>query len=147
MPIHVHNSWARMTGWNDNEFLTELPPIPEDEFCVYGTVNPATLSCLFRSRPDNVHLQVYAHPEHTDALEAVYAETTRLAGSESGTIYYCLGRDPGDPNVFHFFERYKGKAAFAAHNDQPVIKKLLADNLIKGVKARFTKPIDPAGQP
>lgn len=113
-----------MTNLDHGEFLTELPPIPEDEFCVFGTV--------------------HAHPEHADALEAVYAETTRRAEFEPGTIYYCLARDANDRNVFHFFERYAGKKAFDDHNAQPIIQKLMADQYIKGVKAKFMKAIEPS---
>ncbi|KAK3706390.1 hypothetical protein LTR37_012768 [Vermiconidia calcicola] len=105
-------------------FMTELPPIPEDEFCVFGTV--------------------YAHPEHADALEAVYAETTRLSAFELGIIYYCLARDGDDPTIFHFFERYTGRKAFEDHNNQPIIQKLInEDRYIKGVEAKFVKPILP----
>lgn len=89
-------------------------------------------------------VQVYAHSEHADALEAVYAETTRLAASEPGSIYYCICRDGDDPTVFHFFERYTGRLAFEEHNNQPIIRKLLQDNLIKGVKAKFVEAIKPA---
>ncbi|KAI1810903.1 hypothetical protein GGS20DRAFT_144303 [Poronia punctata] len=96
--------------------------IPEGEFCVFG--------------------KVYAHPDKADALEAVYTETTRLAQSEPGTIYYCIARDPDDRSVFHFFERYANKEAFYAHNQQPVIQKLLnEDNYFKDVTAQFMKPI------
>ncbi|KAI3337612.1 hypothetical protein HD806DRAFT_477128 [Xylariaceae sp. AK1471] len=99
--------------------------IPEGEFCVYGTV--------------------YAYPEKADALEAVYAETTRLAQFEPGIIYYCLSRDSDDPTIFHFFERYTSKKAFDDHNSQPIIKKLLdVDKYIKDVTAVFAKPIGPA---
>ncbi|KAH8674196.1 hypothetical protein BX600DRAFT_547774 [Xylariales sp. PMI_506] len=109
------------------DFLTEMPPIPEDEFSVFGTV--------------------YAYPEHADALEAVYAETTRLAQQEPGMIYYCLARDSDNPAIFHFFERYTGKKAFDEHNSQPIIQKLLnEDKYIKGVKAKFVKPIAAAAK-
>lgn len=87
--------------------------------------------------------QVYARPEHADALEAVYAETTRLSASEPGIIYYCLARDGDDRNVFHFFERYTGRKAFEEHNSTPTVKKLMADGLMKGVKAKFVQPIKP----
>lgn len=113
-----------MTDLDHGEFLTELPPIPEEEFVVFGTV--------------------HAYPEHADALEAVYAETTRFAEFEPGTVYYCLARDGGDPNIFHFFERYMGKKAFDDHNAQPIIQKLMKDNWIKGVKAKFMKAIGPS---
>ena len=112
-----------MPAYESEDFLTELPPIPEDEFVVFGTV--------------------YAHPEHADALEAVYAETTRLAQSEPGTIYYCICRDGDDRNLFHFFERYAGRKAFEEHNAQPIIQKLMADQYMRGVKAKFMKAIPP----
>ncbi|KAF2216686.1 hypothetical protein CERZMDRAFT_108665 [Cercospora zeae-maydis SCOH1-5] len=107
------------------DFLAEIAPPPEDEFCVFGTV--------------------YAHPEHADALETVYAETTRNSASEPGILYYCLARDDDDRNVFHFFERYTGRKAFDEHNNTPTVRKLLADGLIKGVKAKYVKAIQPAG--
>ncbi|KAJ8104486.1 hypothetical protein OPT61_g10732 [Boeremia exigua] len=111
--------------YQKEEFMAGMPPVPEGEFCVFGTV--------------------YAHPEHADALEAVYAETTRLAASEPGTIYYCISRDSDDPTVFHFFERYTGRLAFEEHNAQPIIRKLIQDRLFKGVKAKFVDAIKPAG--
>jgi len=105
-------------------FTTALPPLPEnDDFCVYGTI--------------------HAYPEHADALEAVYAQTTARANSaeEPGTVYYCICRDADDPTVFHMFERYKGRRGFDAHNEQPIIKKLVGeDGYIRGVKARFAIP-------
>lgn len=113
-----------MANSNEEGFLTELPPIPDDEFCVFGTV--------------------HAYPEHADALEAVYAETTRLAQFEAGAIYYCIARDGEDRNIFHFFERYAGRVAFDEHNAQPIIQKLMADKLIRGVKAKVVKAIEPA---
>ncbi|KAJ5246713.1 hypothetical protein N7468_001696 [Penicillium chermesinum] len=114
-------------GLEDEPVVTELPHIPEDEFVIFGLV--------------------YAYPEHADSLEAVYAETTRLAEFEPGSIYYCLARDSDDPTLFHFFERYAGKKAFDAHNEQPIIQKLMEDKYIKAVKAKFCKPIQPAAAP
>lgn len=107
-------------------------------------INPQSLVSI--SAPSDVisaH-QVYAYPEHADSLETVYAETTRLSQFESGIIYYCIARDGGDPTLFHFFERYKGRKAFEEHNQQPIIQKLMADKYIKGVKAKFVKAIRPA---
>ncbi|KAI7187946.1 hypothetical protein KC363_g5723 [Hortaea werneckii] len=95
--------------------------VPEDEFCVYGTI--------------------HAHPEHADALEAVYAQTNQLAKFEPGTLQYCISRDPEDPTLFHMFEQYAGKKAFEQHNAQPIIQKLIQDQLFKGVKAVIVKPI------
>ncbi|KAK3377362.1 hypothetical protein B0T24DRAFT_678198 [Lasiosphaeria ovina] len=113
---------------NDDASLAAMPPIPEDEFCVFGTV--------------------YAFPEHADALEAVYAETTRLAALDPGSLYYCICRDSDDPAVFHFFERYTGRKAFDAHNQQPIIRKLLdEDKYMRKVKATFVKAIKAAPSP
>ncbi|TKX19049.1 hypothetical protein C1H76_8940 [Elsinoe australis] len=91
-------------GLNEEDFLTELPELPQTEFCVYGTV--------------------FAHAQHADTLAAIYAETTRNAASEPGTIYYCLSRDDKDPTIFYFFERYTGKKAFDEHNSQDIIKRI-----------------------
>ncbi|KAJ5833457.1 hypothetical protein N7474_001768 [Penicillium riverlandense] len=108
----------------EEDFLTELPTLPDDEFCIFGTV--------------------YAYPEHADALEVVYAKTTRLSEAEPGIIYYCLARDGDDPTIFHFFERYTGQKAFHEHNAQPIIQKLMEDKYIRGVTAKFVKAIEPA---
>ncbi|KXL43178.1 hypothetical protein M433DRAFT_131498 [Acidomyces richmondensis BFW] len=116
------NSTITTTGGEG--FTTAIPPLPEtDEFCVYGTI--------------------HAYPEHADALEAVYAQTTARANSaeEPGTVYYCICRDGDDSTMFHMFERYKGQRGFDAHNAQPIIKKLVEeDGYIRGVKARFAIP-------
>lgn len=112
-----------MSHSDSEPFLTEMPPIPEGEFCIYGTV--------------------HAYPEHADALEAVYAETTRLAQFEPGAIYYCLTRDSEQPHIFYFFEQYTSKQAFDDHNAQPIIQKLMEDKFIRGVKAKFGKQIKP----
>ncbi|TKA30076.1 hypothetical protein B0A50_02795 [Salinomyces thailandicus] len=97
--------------------------VPEDEFCIYGTI--------------------HAHPQHADALAAMYAKTNQLAKSEAGTIQYCISRDLGDPTIFHMFEQYAGTEAFEEHNAQPIIRKLIQDQLFKGVKAVVVKPIPP----
>ncbi|KAK0737778.1 hypothetical protein B0T18DRAFT_432711 [Schizothecium vesticola] len=100
----------------------QLPVVPEDEFAVYG--------------------KVYAFPQHADALEAVYRETTILSASETGILHYCISRDADDPAIFHFFERYTGRDAFDAHNSQPIIQKLLnVDRYIKHVEAVIAKPV------
>jgi quinol monooxygenase YgiN len=109
---------------SEPNFLTSIPPLPKTEFCIYGTV--------------------HAYPEHADALEAVYAETTRLAQFEPGVIYYCLTRDTQQPHIFYFFEQYTGKQAFEDHNAQPIIQKLMADKFIRGVEAKFGTQIKPS---
>lgn len=88
--------------------------------------------------------QVYAKPERADALEAAYAQTTRNAQSEPGIIYYCISRDPENPDIFHFFERYTGRSAFEEHNKHPIIQKILSEGWMAGVKAKIVKAIRPA---
>lgn len=87
-------------------------------------------------------VQVYAQPHLADKLEALYAETTRMAASEPGTIYYCISRDHNDPTIFHFFERYAGRAAFEAHVNQPIMPDVVACH--RDVKAAIVKAIQPA---
>ena len=84
---------------------------------------------------------MYAHPEHADALEEVYAFTNEHAKSEPGTLQYYLARDDEDRSVFHMFEHYASPKAFQEHNAHPVIQELVnVDHYFKGVKARFVKP-------
>jgi quinol monooxygenase YgiN len=45
------------------------------------------------------------------------------------------------------FEHYASKAAFDKHNSLPIIQKLVnEDHYIKGVKAKFLRPIKAEGQ-
>ncbi|KAM7183122.1 hypothetical protein V8F33_013793 [Rhypophila sp. PSN 637] len=104
-------------------FTAGIPPIPEDEFCVHGII--------------------YANPTKSDALEKIYAETTRLAATEPGMLHYSVARDPDNRDAFHFYERYAGRAAFEAHNGQPIIVRLLNDEekLVRGVRFKFVRAI------
>jgi hypothetical protein len=46
--------------------------------------------------------------------------------------------------MFHFFERYTGRAAFETHNKQPAIVKLLTVDLyIDRVEAEFVRAVKP----
>ncbi|EGZ68912.1 hypothetical protein NEUTE2DRAFT_159488 [Neurospora tetrasperma FGSC 2509] len=109
-------------------------------------------------------LYVYAHPQHASALARVYEETTRLAASEPGVIYYSISQEPADADaggsgkegggggeersrVFYFFEQYTGREAFEAHNRQPIIRKLLEeDKYIERVEdVVFAKPLKGVG--
>lgn len=138
IPVRRHHTLIKDAMSPEPAFLREIPPIPEDEFAVYGTV----MLSFHHLERFFLTTQVYAHIEYADALEAVYTETTRLAASEEGIIYYCISRDGSNPSIFHFFERYTGKKAFEEHNSQPIIQKLLhQDRYIKDVKAVFVKPI------
>ena len=89
-------------------------------------------------------LQAYAHPEHADTLEQVYAKITRLAQTEPGIVHYCIARDGDDSNSFHFFERYTGRKAFEEHMSLPIVKKLFEeDKYVRGIKAKLVRAILP----
>ncbi|GAM91580.1 hypothetical protein ANO11243_096320 [Dothideomycetidae sp. 11243] len=105
----------------ESEYSSEFPPVPEDEFCVFGVV--------------------YCKPEFADDLEKMYAQMTKDAESEPGTLYYAIGRDSEDRTKFHFFERYAGRAAFEAHISQPATEKIMAGKWFQHVKAKFVKAI------
>ncbi|KAM7220108.1 hypothetical protein V8F06_004436 [Rhypophila decipiens] len=93
----------------------------------------------------NIHgvRKIYANPTKSDALEKIYAETTRLAATEPGMLHYSVARDPDNRDAFHFYERYAGRAAFEAHNGQPIIVRLLNDEekLVRGVRFKFIRAI------
>ena len=126
----------------DSEPIIQLPIVPQDEFAVYGKVHTYPPYTPTTRRVHLQHPQVYAFPQHADALEAVYRETTILSASEPGILHYCISRDADDPAIFHFFERYTGREAFDAHNSQPIIQKLLnVDRYIKHVEAVIAKPL------
>ena len=63
---------------------------------------------------------------------------------EPGTIYYCIARDPDERHIFHFFERYSGRAAFDLHNSSHVVKTIFAEKLFEKVDAKFVTAIQPA---
>ena len=92
---------------------------------------------------------MYCKPEHADALERIYAETTRRANSdeEPGTLSYCICRDSQDRSKFHFYERYAGREAFEYHNDQDATRKIFEVDMFQDVKAVFAKPIIAAAEP
>lgn len=87
--------------------------------------------------------QVHTHPEHADAVHAIYEQTTRRAQSsaEPDVIHYCITRDPENPSIFHFFERYRNKEAFRVHNEQEIIQRLVGSGWIRDVEAVFGVPI------
>ncbi|KAI0598596.1 hypothetical protein F4775DRAFT_554938 [Biscogniauxia sp. FL1348] len=103
------------------ELPSDLPPIPDGEFCIYATA--------------------YAYPEHADALESALAETTRLAQSEPGCVHYSVSRDDEDPTVFHIFERYRSREAFEQHMQHPPLQKL--PTYARDIKAKCVKPLLP----
>ncbi|KAF2148576.1 hypothetical protein K461DRAFT_248090 [Myriangium duriaei CBS 260.36] len=106
--------------------MTEFPPVPEGEFCIFGVV--------------------YCKPEFADELEQMYSKMTKDTKSEPGTLYYAICRDDTDRTKFHFFERYAGKAAFEEHISKPETQTIHEKQMFRGVKAKFVTAIPAAGQ-
>lgn len=50
-----------------------------------------------------------------DAVAAAVAELIAPSRAEPGNLVYEPHRDPADPNVFFFYERYADRAAYDAH--------------------------------
>ena len=86
---------ASAAEFHRDAFLENIPDLPDSEFLIYGTVRPPTISSCRKSPLLDAkrYPKVYAHPEHADALEAVYAITNEHAKSEPGTLQYYLARD------------------------------------------------------
>ena len=81
------------------------------------------------------------HPHLADKAYEVYQRLVTLAQSEPGTLSYHVSRDQDDPSVFHFFERFKDKAAFEEHNASQIVKDMFGE-CNKSVRAVFAKPIE-----
>ncbi|KAF2733363.1 hypothetical protein EJ04DRAFT_439220 [Polyplosphaeria fusca] len=103
------------------DVMGNLPTYPEGEFCAVGSL--------------------HAHPQHADALVAIYKQTTKLAKSEPGVIYYCISRDNNDPTLFYFFERYASQEALEVHMRQEILRNMLAKEYIKDMDVKFLKPL------
>ncbi|MEW2575282.1 putative quinol monooxygenase [Streptomyces syringium] len=63
---------------------------------------------------------------------------------EQGTVVYVNHRVPGEPNVRVFYELYKDRAAFDAHEQQPHIKKFLEarEGLVSRTDVTFLERVD-----
>lgn len=46
--------------------------------------------------------------------------------TEAGCVRFDVMRDHASPNVFHLFEVYRDRAAYAAHEDAPYFKEFFA---------------------
>lgn len=52
---------------------------------------------------------------NSDAVAAAIAELIAPSRAEPGNLVYEPHRDPADPDVFFFYERYVDQAAYEAH--------------------------------
>ncbi len=59
-------------------------------------------------------------PEHAEAfLEASTADAAGSVNREPGCLRFDIGRDPDLPGRFYFYEVYRDRRAFAAHEISP----------------------------
>jgi len=66
-------------------------------------------------------------PGASDAFDALIAETIPLiAHEEPGTIIYATHPVDGEPQARVFYELYRDRAAFDAHELQPHVRRFLA---------------------
>ena len=56
-----------------------------------------------------------------EAIELTRTLMTEVA-NEEGTLSYTMNRDPSQPNMIIFMERYKDKAALDYHSSTPYFK-------------------------
>ncbi len=65
---------------------------------------------------------------HEDAFDALVAETlAAIAAEEPDTIVYVSHTQAGEPNLRVFYECYRNRDAFAAHEATPHTRRFLAE--------------------
>jgi quinol monooxygenase YgiN len=80
-----------------------------------------------------------------DALAAVTLEEIRA--KEPGTLIYVNHAVEGEPSVRVFYELYADRAAFDQHEQQPHVRRFLAEReqYLSGVDVSFLHSIDGKG--
>ncbi|MFD6550292.1 putative quinol monooxygenase [Streptomyces sp. NPDC058398] len=63
----------------------------------------------------------------TEGFDALAAETLKGIEGEPGTLVYVNHTVPGEPNVRVFYELYADREAFEAHEEQPHVRRFLAE--------------------
>jgi quinol monooxygenase YgiN len=67
-------------------------------------------------------------PESAQAFDALVAETVaEIRQREPGTLVYAVHTVDGKPLQRIFYELYRDRAAFDAHEEQPHTRRMLAD--------------------
>ena len=67
-------------------------------------------------------------PDHGDAFDELVSETLPgIREEEPGTLIYTCQTVQDAPNERIFYEVYADRAAFDAHEEQPHVKRFLAD--------------------
>jgi quinol monooxygenase YgiN len=67
-------------------------------------------------------------PGHESAFDDLVAETVpRIAADEPGTLVYACHRVDGEPQARTFYELYRDRRAFEAHETAPHVRRFLAE--------------------
>lgn len=64
---------------------------------------------------------------HEDAFDALTAETVARIRSEEGTLVYLTHREPGSSSVRVFYELYRDRGAFEAHETSEHVQRFLRE--------------------
>ncbi|MCA6091629.1 antibiotic biosynthesis monooxygenase [Streptomyces sp. SCA3-4] len=76
--------------------------------------------------------------------ELVSRTLERIRQYEQGTVVYVSHRVPGEPKLRTFYELYKDRAAFDAHEQQPHTQHFLAERekFVCRTDVTFLEPVD-----
>lgn len=67
-------------------------------------------------------------PGHEEAFDALVSATLPgIRDREPGTLIYACHQVPDSPRERVFYEMYRDRAAFEAHEDQPHVRNFLAE--------------------
>ena len=90
-------------------------------------------------------------PGSEDDFDRLTADTVaRIRTEEPGTLLYLCHAVQGAPSARIFYELYRDRAAFEAHEQQPHVKAFLAERVrhtTGPVRVEFLDPLDGKGWP
>ena len=67
-----------------------------------------------------LNVQLCIKPERRDEfIECIRNNQKGTLSTEPLALEYTWGEDTSEPNTFHFYEKYEGKAGFEAHQATP----------------------------
>ena len=71
-----------------------------------------------------------------EAVAAAVAQLVRAAREEPGCLLLQAHRDPNDPRVFLFYERFTDEAALAAHAETEHLRRHALEDAIPRLESR-----------
>jgi quinol monooxygenase YgiN len=90
-------------------------------------------------------------PQSEDDFDGlVEATTAQIRSEEPGTLLYLCHRVQGEPTARVFYELYRDRVAFHAHEEQPHVKAFLEEReryMAQPARVEFLDPHDGKGWP